>query len=341
MKLGVGLVITASALALAPLPASAVERWYSRGVYPPLQDALTGLSNFVPVALLDITAAVLLVVGLAGLWRAAGWRARVRWLAGRVVVTAAVVYILFLALWGLNYRRERLEEKLAFDRSRITREALIHLANDAVARANARHPAAHAQGLDGPSLERAFQDAVTALGSPGSTRIGVPKKSVLSVFFRRAAVDGMTDPWFLEIILNPDLLPVERPFVLAHEWAHLAGYAHEAEANFVAWLACLRGDALSRYSAALATYEHAIASLSRQDRRALQALEAGPRADLEAIADRYRRASPMVREASREMYDSYLKANRVDEGIAAYGAVVRLMLGTEFVSEGVPRLRSR
>ena len=50
----------------------------------------------------------------------------------------------------------------------------------------------------------------------------------------------MTVPVFLEVILNPDLLPVEKPFVLAHEWAHLAGYADESEANFVAWLACCR-----------------------------------------------------------------------------------------------------
>ena len=46
----------------------------------------------------------------------------------------------------------------------------------------------------------------------------------------------MTDPFLLETLLAPDLLDVERPFVIAHEWAHLAGYADESEANFVAWL---------------------------------------------------------------------------------------------------------
>ena len=53
----------------------------------------------------------------------------------------------------------------------------------------------------------------------------------------------MTDPFFLEVIVNPDVLPIERPFVVAHEWAHLAGYADESEANFVAWLTCAHGDA--------------------------------------------------------------------------------------------------
>ena len=36
----------------------------------------------------------------------------------------------------------------------------------------------------------------------------------------------------------------------------------------------------------------------------------------------------MVREAASDVYDGYLRANRVDEGIASYEAVLRLMLGT-------------
>ena len=56
-------------------------------------------------------------------------------------------------------------------------------------------------------------------------------------------------------------------------------------------------------------------------------LGGGPRADLRAIAARYDRSSPVVRTAARDVYDGYLRANRVDEGIASYKAVVRLMLG--------------
>jgi hypothetical protein len=341
VKARIALVAIAVVLALVPLPPSIVERWYSRGFYPPLQSAVTGLSNQVSIALLDVAAAALLLVALVGLWRQQGWRARLRWIASRLIATAAVVYILFIVLWALNYRRQPLEDTLDYDISRITRDALVRLANGAAVAANARHQAAHAEPPDAASLAGAFHETVAALGAARPTRVGIPKRSVLSWFFRQAAVDGMTDPWFLEIILNPDLLPIERPIVLTHEWAHLAGYADESEANFVAWLACLRGSPLAQYSAWLATYEHASATLSREERRALTPLDAGPRADLRAIADRYRAASPLVREASREVYDSYLKANRVEEGIESYGAVVRLMLGTAFVAEGVPRLRAR
>jgi hypothetical protein len=39
------------------------------------------------------------------------------------------------------------------------------------------------------------------------------------------------------------------------------------------------------------------------------------------------------------VYDSYLKANRVQEGIASYDAVVRLMLGTRFGPRWTPVVR--
>jgi hypothetical protein len=44
----------------------------------------------------------------------------------------------------------------------------------------------------------------------------------------------------------------------------------------------------------------------------------------------------VVRRAARDVYDGYLKANRVAEGIGSYDAVLRLMLGTRFNSDWTP-----
>ena len=186
----------------------------------------------------------------------------------------------------------------------------------------------------------AFEAAQRMLGSDRVAVLGMPKRSLLERYFRAAAIDGMTNPFFLEIILNPDTLPFERPFVLTHEWAHLAGYANEAEANFVAWLACSQGDAMARYSGWLAIFEHVAASLSKADRVELTSrLAAGPRRDLQEAAARYARASPAVRTAARDVYDTYLRANRVTEGVGSYTAVVRLMLGAGLEDGRSPRLR--
>ena len=345
-KRTIGLAIVLVAIAAATLPVSSrfVERWYSSGFYPAIQSRVTPLTNLIPIALLDLAGAI--VVGMfvrrAARMRGSRPAVLVRDALGALVVFAAALYLVFLVLWGFNYRRQPLVQKLAFDSNRVTRASAVALAEEAVDRVNALHAAAHVSTEASPDLREAFAEAQRALGQPRVAAVGVPKRSLLAFYFRWAAIDGMTDPFFLEIIVNPDVLAIERPFVIAHEWAHLAGYADESEANFVAWLTCVRGDERGRYSGWLALYEHLAAAVSSDDRRTLAArLQPGPRGDLAAIAARYRRSAPVVREAARNVYDSYLKANRVPQGIASYDLVVRLVLGTTFDNGWAPRLRTQ
>jgi hypothetical protein len=138
-------------------------------------------------------------------------------------------------------------------------------------------------------------------------------------------------------------LPFERPFVVAHEWGHLAGYADESEANFLAWLICMDGGLPARYSAWLSLYGTIITALPQRDRAGVaEILEPGPRGDLRAIAERVsRQTSPFASRAGYAMYDRFLKANRVQAGIGSYNEVLRLLLGTRFTDAGVPVLREQ
>ena len=95
-------------------------------------------------------------------------------------------------------------------------------------------------------------EALAQLGRPTLFRPCRPKFSfILGPFFTWAGVNGMLNPLALESIVHADLLPAERGFVLAHEWAHLAGQADEAEASAVGWLACMKGGPALAYSASL------------------------------------------------------------------------------------------
>jgi hypothetical protein len=336
------LVLAAVACAVLPVPAPTVERVYSTGIYPALQAVVTTLSNQVPIAVLDIAVGCLLVAAtmvLVSRVRSRGARRALQSTAVTAAGAAAVVYLVFFALWGLNYRRVPLEQKLDYDAARLTRDRAIAFANTAADQVNARYRAAHAAPLELRRFQNSFAEAQRALGAERVAVTGVPKRSLLTWYFRRAAIDGMTDPWFLEIIINPDVLEFERPFVLAHEWAHLAGYANESEANFVAWMTCVGSDEPARYSGWLAAYQHALGALSRADRRSVAALDSGPRDDLRAMSARYARSSPVVREAARGVYDEYLRANRVAEGIGSYDAVVRLLVGTRFDERWRPARR--
>ena len=94
----------------------------------------------------------------------------------------------------------------------------------------------------------------------------------------------MHAPFLLETLLNPDLTPPERPAVLAHEWAHLAGYAPEDDASFIGLLAALEADTPSRYSAWLRLFDTVVSQLPRDEQRSFVArLAPGPQADRQAI----------------------------------------------------------
>ena len=337
------LIVAAAGAALIPIPAPIVERWYSRGFYPRLQPAVTGFSSSVTFALLDAATAILvcaIVIALVRSWRASTilvWLRNV--LVGGLAIAAAV-YLWFMLFWGLNYRRLPLERKLAYDPARISREQAATLARLAVDQVNLLAPQARSPANDDDALRSALTQVERMLGGTTDVRVASPKRSLLTWYFRKAAIDGMTNPFFLEIIVTPDLLPFERPYTLAHEWAHLSGYADESEANFIAWLACIRGTPMARYSGWLSAYQHLAAVLPREERKTLNAaLSPVVVADLDAIRLRLSRASPAVSTAARGVYDTYLRANRIEEGIANYGAVVRLMLGTSFDAEWTPQLR--
>ncbi|MBF8299870.1 MAG: hypothetical protein HW394_240, partial [Acidobacteria bacterium] len=136
--------------------------------------------------------------------------------------------------------------------------------------------------------------------------------------------------------------PFERPFVAAHEWSHLAGYADEGEASFVGWLACMRAAVPARYSGWLFLYWQVNDEVDDAGRaRLATALGAGPRRDIEAIVERLRRGQlPWLRTAGWRVYDQYLKANRVEEGVRSYGAVVTLILRTRFEPGWMPVRRA-
>ena len=103
-----GVVAFAIAAAMLPVPDTLVERWYSHGLYLRLQRVLTTVSNAVPFALFDVlcvTRADRCGVVRHPAVRKAGWRRGLAAVGGRLLMSAAVVYLVFLATWGLNYRR--------------------------------------------------------------------------------------------------------------------------------------------------------------------------------------------------------------------------------------------
>jgi hypothetical protein len=341
-------ILAAAIIALLPVPAASIERWYAKGIYPAIQSRVTAASNSLGLALFDTAILVFgaLLIGEWAWWirrtrKQRSFRPVVRGVVG-TITGLAIIYLWFLAAWGLNYGRPPLESVLPYDASRITPLAVRALAERAVSEANRTYDAAHAAGFpaiaDTPTpLAAALHDVERELGRPRPTVLARPKRSLLSPFFRASGVSGMLGPFFLETLLNPDLTGPERPFVLAHEWAHLSGYAPESDASYVGFLAALRADPASQYSAWLELVSEAANQLQPITQRlVLEQLAPGPRADQEAIRQRLKMLVKPVERVAWTTYDRMLKSQGVEEGVQSYSRVIQLLLGTNAIALGTP-----
>jgi hypothetical protein len=348
-----GIVGLAVLAALAPVSPYAVERWFSTGLYPGIQNRLTPFANALPFAWLDLLALAGAGAASVVLWRAAAASRNARRVApllraaATLTTTAAVVYLAFLILWGFNYRRVPMTARLAVQPGAPASDAVLALGIEAATQLNALHDAAHMTGwrdpIDNEMLRASFATVQRMLSDGPAATPGRLKGTFFGPYFRWTSVDGMINPFGLEVLQNPDLLPFERPFIAAHEWGHLAGYADESEASFVGWLIAIRADVPSRYSGWLFLYWQISGEVGADARARLAGmLESGPRQDINAIVDRLRRGQlPWLQAAGWRVYDQYLKANRVEEGVRSYGAVVTLILRAQFGPGWTPVRRAK
>ena len=87
-------------------------------------------------------------------------------------------------------------------------------------------------------------------------------------------------------------------------------------------------------------YLHLRGDIAESTRARLDAgLAAGPLRDFGGIRERLERGRPAIQRVSWRAYDTFLKANRVDEGIKSYDEIVSLVLGVATDAEGKPRRR--
>ena len=332
------------ALALYPPPMTWVERVYSNQIYPATQFWFLPVTDLFPFPVGDalfIALLVSLVIWWGRSLRAGGLRQlplTVIVLALDTLTLAAVVYFLFLALWGLNYSREPLTAKIDYNAQRITINAEHALLAETIQQLNAESVVVHSQPLPSNDvvIRHLFPDSVGTLGLLGTRTPFVPslpKTSLFDQYFEATAVTGFTDPFTHEVTLTGSLLPIERPFVLAHEWSHVAGYADESEANFISFVTCQRSDLpLARYSAWLALY-----SYLPKPPEGVAPLAPQAAADLQAIQARIQRTqNKTASHVETQAYDHYLKSQRVEAGISSYGLFVQLILGTQFGTAWAP-----
>jgi hypothetical protein len=333
------LIVLAVSIRWFSLDPHRVDRMYAEGVYPLLSALLRLCVGWVPFSIGDwlyLLAGVGLSASLVrwfrmrrgerGIRLATGLRRAAGWMLG--------LYIAFNLLWGLNYDRSGLEQRLELRTMASDTALLPELTSALLSKVNAYAPAGQRGHVDiprllGRSLEGYREAGRThpALGAPGPSF----KPSLFGDIGSYIGYSGYYNPFTGEGQLNTGIPTVLHPFVTCHELAHQVGFARENEANLAGFLAArATGDSSFRYSAYLDMFLYANRNLYFLDSAAarLRYEELSPLVrrdirELQAFHDRYR---TVIDRATDWLFDRFLRLNGQKDGIRSYGSVVVWLL---------------
>ncbi len=305
-----------------------VETWYAQKIYPHLASLLSTISHVFPFSLDDIFYTVLILIPVILLIQI--FTKQIKWkAAGKFLLNViATVYILFYVFWGFNYFRSPLPNRLGIIDREPNTEEFVQFIHQYVAELNQLH--CNFDTIDKAETDRLIEESyqqlapVLQFGYPMGKR--PDKKITFSSFYAKSGITGYFGPFFNEVHVNKKILPIEYPFVLAHEKAHQLGVTSEAEANFYSWLVCTHSSSQQiRYSAKLFISFHFFRQArGLEDYKKLVA-EISPevQADINTITKHWNklRNATMDKTASK-LNDAYLKHNNIKSGIKDYTGVV-------------------
>jgi hypothetical protein len=350
-----GLAVAGLSLVLARFP-GAVERIYGEALGPGIARTLSLLTGWSPVSLS--------LVGLIGLISWAGWRAlsgigRIR--SGEIGTvlalqkgaswTAGVIGLLLLAfylLWGLNYARAPLEERLGLvSEAAPDPEELAAFAEYVVERTNRAYETLHegstdigvptAAALDGRQLSRELAvgwrrvGEALGMGAFAGRSYGPVKLRGTTWLLDGLDLLGVYSPFTGEAHVTASPPAVVIPASIGHEQAHQRAIPRENEATFAGALAAIHSDShLVRYSGWARILRSVMRDLARADRSRREALmerlDPGVRRDWADYARWYQENRSVAGPVASAVNDTYLRTHAVPGGIRSYSRDTALFL---------------
>lgn len=330
-----------------------VAELYSSRLFPVLSFVPSLISNIFPISLTEVFVVssviiipILLIIFLVRIIRS---EQRLRTLRNAVLVFSAVFLVAtyqYSMMHGINYSRRPIKSALMLNSSdeyevADIEEALDFYLNGIIsAQSELDHNDKGQTLLMSPisSTLRAGNDSMDRAASIHSVFSGnkvVPKPVWLSAYWSYTNIVGMYNPFFVEANINIDTPEYEIPLTVCHEIAHVRGIAREDEANMTSFIACLYSERADyRYAAYLYAFENLIGDLRHYDSAKSDDLIArlpdAVFADWQASADYWSQFEGKVSEFSSQANDSFLKANRQEDGVQSYMLTGRLFLDYYF-----------
>jgi len=331
--------VLAAAIRWFSLDAHRVERYYASRVFPRLSGWLGWALGGLPFSvgdLLYLLAGAGLLASLLRFLSSGAYPRPVRLLRRlpTLLAWALALNIAFNVLWGLNYDRIGLDQRLGLEPQVTDTVLLRELTGVLLRKVNALSPAGQRRPVPTSQLVAVAREGYVrsarthpALHAPEVSY----KPSLFGTLGNYIGYSGYYNPFTGEGQLNATIPPFLHPFVTCHELAHQIGIARENEANLAGFLAARASpDSAFRYSAYLDMFLYAVSNLHAFDsvtaQSRIQALSSLAKDDLRALQNFQAKYRTPIDRATDWLYDRFLRINGQSEGIRSYSRVVVWLL---------------
>ncbi|MBV1756961.1 MAG: DUF3810 domain-containing protein [Dethiosulfatibacter sp.] len=320
-----------------------IETFYSNKLYPAISNSVSFMFSWLPYSAGEILL-VFGVVGLIVLMISFLRRPSLDYLFeifSKIVVTAAILYVAFWTMWGLNNFRLPLEENLGYEVEKLTtqdlKETAIYLIErikdleDQMIFDENNLPVYHGDTQAILQNSKVYFDIFAEEHSFLSNgRYSRPKPMFFSEVMSHLNYTGIYNPFTAEANLNVGVPRHSIPFVALHEISHQRGIAGEREANFIAFLASVESDDdYFEYSGYVSALNYIINAIYSEDKdmyfELSELFSLNLRSVYRANADYWQNYQTVISDIGEINNDIFLKSTGQIEGTKSYGLVVDLI----------------
>ena len=317
------------------------EKYYSNLLYPLISEKLRLITGWVVFPVGDV---LYLFLGISLIYFIIS---DVNNIFNKIINLGSSIFILtflFYILWGFNYKRITIKDKLNI-KNEFDKKELVNFTENLIIKINDKHELLFIHDSVKPKNIYSFEKNIQTSKENTAKLKGVFKESILKSNYKNVSVkkslfslpltymgfSGYINPFTNEANINRKIPSTSLTFVINHEIAHQLGIASEKDANFISYVMLINSDNhyhnFCGYSYALRL---CLNELSKIDynlyQELLKKVNKGIIKDYVEINNFWKKYDGKIEEVSKKSYDLYLKQNNIQTGIKNYNESISLIL---------------
>ncbi|WPR70723.1 DUF3810 domain-containing protein [Flavobacterium sp. NG2] len=318
-----------------------IEEYYSNGFYLFISKMLRITLGVFPFSVGDLLYGILIFFIVKWFWNhRKSWKTSWKENSLTILSFLSVLYFIFHLLWGLNYYREPLFEKMNIQRE-YTDAELLTFTKKLISKTNALQN----QITNNDSLKVIFpytQDSVFKMNVKGYRILAAKhpffkfehlssKPSIISLPLTYMGFGGYLNPFTNESQVNFLIPMVHFPMVSAHEMAHQLGYGSESECNFIGFLASVKNENLYfKYAGYSYALRYCLGNWQMRDEKTfkvlLKTINPGIIKNYQENEAFWENYQTPIETAFHAFYNRFLKINQQEDGLKSYSKFLNLLI---------------